>query len=200
MPQIKTSKKVKAFQLFAKGETPSSASVKALELSSNSRYNYYSEWKKLGSPSSIPESGVGESKGKIINELQMVVPPEPEELREKDEELRGDDEEPIPDELRGDEPELVELLDEKSTDTLETPKAKPSPTDGKKPPQTLIAGQGLTFSITISTKTLALYQIAASMQKEELTLGDFIDTCVEDTYRGRGLDLGLVRIGGEHNE
>jgi len=69
--------------------------------------------------------------------------------------------------------------------------------DGKKPQRTIVAGQGLTFQIAISTKTLQLYQIAASMSEDELTIGDFVDTCVEDFFRGRGFDLGLIKIGGE---
>lgn len=52
--------------------------------------------------------------------------------------------------------------EEKGGDEPEQPKpkekAKGISTDGKKPLPTMIAGQGLTFAITISTKTLMLYQ------------------------------------------
>jgi hypothetical protein len=72
---------------------------------------------------------------------------------------------------------------------------------GPKPSQFSIAGHGLNITAVISVKTMALYEIARAAQKElepnseELSLGDFIDVCVEDTYQGRGQDLGLIAIG-----
>lgn len=59
-----------------------------------------------------------------------------------------------------------------------------------------VAGDSLRATVNISVKTLALYQIAASQQSDSLTLGDFIDTCVEDFFRVRGKDLGLIQFGG----
>lgn len=186
-------KRAEAFQLFAQGETPKSASVKALGLTTSTRYGYYSEWKKLGSPG-LSEISMEEDlkpQGRAVSELQMLVPskPEPEEVEPPEDESRENQEE-TPNTEQG------ENQEEKKVPESEQEEKKYRGPDGKKQIPTMIAGQGLTFAVTLSTKTLALYQIAASMQKDELTLGDFLDACVEDTYRGRGLDLGLVRIGG----
>lgn len=64
-----------------------------------------------------------------------------------------------------------------------------------------IVSEGLTVTVNLSLKTLMLYQVAANLQKTqdpevELMLGDFVDVCVEDVYKGRGYDLGLVRSNG----
>jgi len=183
----KVTKKDTAFALFDEGKVPLSPELKALGLKGSTRYNYYYEWQKQGgTPLSSSESkGEGKVKGgKIISELAMVVPKE--KVNEEDE-VEGESE---PDE---NEEEL-----EGSEDKGKSSEAKKPSSDGKKPP-TMVAGQGLTFGITISTKTLMLFQYAASLQEDELTLGDFIDTCVEDYYRGRELDLGLVKIGGKND-
>lgn len=68
--------------------------------------------------------------------------------------------------------------------------------DGRVLAQQLVPGRGLTFAVTINTKTLAFYQVFQSRQKEPVTLGDFFDVTAEDFFRGRGYDLGLVKIGG----
>lgn len=158
--------KAKAFSLFDEGKTSSSPEVKALKLKGSTRYTYYDTWKKERgmSPNSKVTPAERKLKSKVINELEMVDL-SPEDKKEELEE--GEVEEGEKHEGKG---------------------------DGKKGPPIMVAGQGLTFAITISTKTLALYQIAASGQDGDLTLGDFIDTCVEDTYRGRGLDIGLVKL------
>lgn len=59
---------------------------------------------------------------------------------------------------------------------------------------TTVAGQGITVTCIISVKTYALFQIAASIQDGDLTMGDFIDACAEDVYRQRGKDLGLIDL------
>ena len=58
-----------------------------------------------------------------------------------------------------------------------------------------VMGKGIPFEVTLSVKTVAYYQIASTIDPD-LTMGDFIDHCVEDTFVGRGLTLGLVKIGG----
>lgn len=171
------SKRERAYQLFSEGKDSSSPEVIALGMKSSTRYSYYSKWQKAGgavspSPKDISEAKV---KGKVISELGMIAEPK-EEVNEEGEKVNEEEEGP--------------------PESKEKPKEKPS-TDGKKSPPTMVAGQGLTFAITISTKTLMLYQLAATYQDDELTLGDFIDACVEDTYLGRGLDLGLVKTGGK---
>ena len=52
----------------------------------------------------------------------------------------------------------------------------------------------LTFSIQLSPESLMLYHIAASKQEEKLTLSAFIEECIQDVYRTRGLRLELVAI------
>jgi hypothetical protein len=65
----------------------------------------------------------------------------------------------------------------------------------------IIRGSGIRVIVELSIKTFALYQYAATEHaklgnKRPLTLGDFLDKTAEDFYQGRGLDLGLVEIGG----
>ena len=60
-----------------------------------------------------------------------------------------------------------------------------------------IVGKGIPVKVTLSISTLAYYQIA-STQYRSLTLGTFLDSCADDTFRGRGLSLGLVKEGGKH--
>jgi len=58
-----------------------------------------------------------------------------------------------------------------------------------------VMGKGIPFEVTLSVKTVAYYQIASTIDLD-LTMGDFLDHCVEDTFIGRGLTLGLVKTGG----
>lgn len=170
------SKKDKAFDLFNEGKTPISPEVKDLKLKGSTRYNYFYEWQRSTGSATTSKA----TTGKVISECEMLVPAgevKPEEGEPKTPEPLDDT--PVP-----------------PAESEEKPKEKPS-TDGKKALPTMVAGQSLTFAISISVKTLMLYQIAASMQEEELTLGDFVDTCVEDTYRVRGFDVGLIKTGGE---
>lgn len=57
-------------------------------------------------------------------------------------------------------------------------------------------GYALAVKTTLSLKTLMLYQIEAGRRGDNLEVGDFIDECVADYFRGRGVDLGLVDLGG----
>ena len=183
----KVTKKEEAFKLFDEGKNALSEEVKALRLKGKTRYNYYQDWQKArGVAPSSPEATLKANKpGKAISELKMIIShPQTEESEPEDEGEGGSEPEDEEEGGVGGVGEAGGKPDEKGK----------TGSNGKKSPPGMIAGQGLTFAITISTKTLMLYQIAASSQEEELTLGDFIDTCVEDTYRGRGLDLGLVQV------
>jgi len=208
-------KRARLFELFDQGKTISSPEVLDLHIKNHTRNTYLWEWRKergvVSPPSeggkeaeSSPQKTGAEVKGKAISELQMIVPPsEKEEGEEEEEKEEGPEEAEEGKEEKKEAEEGKEEEEEKEgeegepepPESKEEPRKKP--TDGKKPLPTVVAGQGLTFGITISTKTLMLYQIAASSQDDELTLGDFIDACVEDTYQGRGIDLGLLRIGGK---
>ena len=173
--------KERAYQLFNEGKAVSSPEVKALGLKASTRYSYHTIWEKAGRPASAPgtpPASETKKKERVVSELAMITKPTGEV---KEIEAEGEEEE-----AEGEEPEGSELKQ----------KPKEKPTDGKKSPATMVAGQGLTFAVTVSTKTLMLYQIAASQQEDELTLGDFIDGCVQDVYQGRGFDLGLIKIGG----
>lgn len=173
-------KKAIAFSLFDKGKTPSSPEIKELKLKGGTRYTYFDDWKNKEIFPGANKPLV-ESKGKVRSELEMVTPSTDKETKEEEEETNENEKET---EVEGG--GKAKVVGRKSE----------GKGNGQKGPPGMVAGQGLTFAITISTKTLMLYQIAAG-KEEELTLGDFIDTCVEDTYRGRGFDLGLVKIAGE---
>ena len=179
----KAGKKGIAFLLFDEGKTPSSPEIKDLNLKGGTRYTYYDAWKKDRIfPEAIKPAGEAKPKGKIISELEMVAPSVEEKIEDKGEGSKGK-------KVEGE--SEVEEVEDKGKEGKPEDNGK-----GKKQLPTMVAGQGLTFAITISTKTLMLYQIAASGRDDGLTLGDFIDACVEDTYQGRGLDLGLVKTGG----
>jgi len=58
-----------------------------------------------------------------------------------------------------------------------------------------VVGRGIPFKVTLSVRTIAYFQIASSINPG-LTIGDFIDQCVHDTFEGRGLSLGLIKLEG----
>lgn len=62
-----------------------------------------------------------------------------------------------------------------------------------------VVGEGLPIRVIISVKTLALYQYMRAKSGDNLELGDFIDDAVADVFKGRGLDLGLVKLEGGKN-
>lgn len=71
--------------------------------------------------------------------------------------------------------------------------------EGEGPPTIpeLVKGGGIPIKAEVSVKTLAYFQIAASIAGDNLSLGDFIDTVTEDFFRGRGQSLGLVKLNPE---
>jgi hypothetical protein len=193
------SKKEKAYRLFAKGFGVSSPEVKALGLKGGTRYNYYRDWDNAGRPGA-PNSPVEDD----------LIPRGKKALSEADLTLKHDGDEQDateePDNENFSEP--LKFINEEETPPEEGEGEGQDVDDGEKSNgskkdkalkrlPTMVAGQGLTIAVTLSLKTLTLYQYAASLNKEELALGDFIDTCVEDYYKGRGFDLGLVKIGGD---
>ena len=196
MSNLPKSKKAQAYQLFAKGFGPTSAEVKSLGLKGGTRSSYFYDWQKAGSPGSTDSSTEAElipRAGKVIIESDIQAGPSDETPVNEEEPI--DDESIIEDEGTEEQPQ-----DTSEENQPETNGGSGSSTrsNGKKL-ATMVAGKGLTFAVTLSVKTIMLYQIAASTTSEELTLGDFIDACVEDTYRGRNLDLGLVKLGGNHD-
>jgi len=194
MDEKKTGKE-SAYQLFNEGKAVSSPEVKALGLKASTRYSYHTMWKKAGKPASAPgtaspvrEAGKQEIKspargktalieGETIKAISEVAEKKSKKLDEKPSET--------------DEPE--EKSEEKSREAGDEPKGEKD--DMGKLPSSIV-GEGLTATVHISVKTLALYQIAAQMQGDSLSLGDFLDACVEDTFRGRSKDLGIINLGG----
>lgn len=69
---------------------------------------------------------------------------------------------------------------------------------------TTVAEDGIKCTVLLSLQTLTLYSIAKSTQAqlsengdEELSMGDFLDTCAEDFFKVRGKKLGLINSGGK---
>ncbi len=81
------SRRAEAFSLFDEGKVPSSPEVKALKLKGSTRYTYYDAWKKEKDipPGSTVTSAEGKPKGKVISELEMVVPSTEKETEGKEE-------------------------------------------------------------------------------------------------------------------
>lgn len=169
-------KKEIAFELFEEGKLPTDPEVKALGLKGKSKNTYYYEWQKSKGISS-PET-LSPAKNVLTEEdVSVEIEPDVSEIEPVYEE---DEEEEV-----GEEEEEKPRDDQDSKDDISG--------NGKKPIN-ILSNQGLTFRVNLSTKTLMLYQIAASRAKEPITLGDFVDDCVEDYFIGRGYELGLVKI------
>lgn len=180
--------KERLYQLFSEGKTGSSPEVMALRMKGNTRRAYYCMWQREGKPSHAPGTRVvvteeGEGKPKAAVKAKTILP-------------GGESIKAISEVAQAKSMEESEQLTQEET-ALTGEKVKVKREDGKKGFPGSIVGEGLTATVTISVKTLALYQIAANiMQGDELSLGDFIDACVEDTFRVRGKDLGLITLGG----
>ena len=197
------SKKSKAYRLFSEGKEARSPEVKALKLTKATRYNYFSAWKREGKPDHIPLRERGVAGGTVAAGETMLgggeavggyaepgtpVKVEAAPVRETIE-LAEDEEE-------------FEAMGEAAI--LEGPLEEP-PGEGKskielgldgndKDISADVVGFGLPVRVSLSIKTLALYQIAASRSDDGLTLGDFLDLVAEDYFQGRGKDLGLMEL------
>ena len=200
-------KKEKSFELFEKGLSPSSPEVKALGLKAQTRANYYHLWKQAGGSISQASTG-GESIGGI-DESRAPIPteakdPPTEEVMEANPEEEppvGEsnlEEDPLAGESKIGQGEAIGAVSEA---------AKEKGKDGKpggpeKKLATTIAEDGIKCTVFLNLQTLALFRIAASTQAqlnggEPLLLGDFLDTCAEDYFLGRGKKLGLMPVGGK---
>jgi len=191
-----------AFKLFDEGKKAISPEVKKLGLKSNTRLNYYWEWRqKRGLPPASEKEGVGDiMEPKLGNKQTENETLEPEDNNTKE-----------PNDDNVEEPEGSEANPEKAKKDSEAISAvneatKPKDKDEKKEEKelkiaTTIADEGIRCTVFLSLQTLALYKIAASTQAqvdggELLLLGDFLDTCAEDFFAGRGKKLGLISTGG----
>ncbi len=222
---MKESKKAKAFALFSQGCVPSSPEIKDLRLHSSSRYKYFNEWEKLGKPSTTTHrdkpstvssaTPSGEIIGAIDETKNKSVAQAPKAIEEPTQEEPVPEPEPEPElwpeDIRAEEAaraakaakvpgESIGVVSE-----VVAPKTK----DGKvvEPEQkiaTTVAEDGIKCTVLLSLQTLTLYSIAKSTQAqysengdEELSMGDFLDTCAEDFFSVRGKKLGLINLGGK---
>lgn len=201
------------YSLFSKGLDAHSPEVKELCKATkhlqSGLHAAFSKWKELGKPDHYPhkETGTGEAKGKDVAALpgatvggidtttrqpaSQVAPKEEKPLVEKSNEA----EEPPEEEPPQEEPP------ETPPETPPEEKAKGGiilafGADEKEIDLDHMEGYALAVKTTLSLKTLMLYQIEAFRRGDNLEVGDFIDECVADYFRGRGVDLGLVDLGG----
>jgi len=168
------SKTARAFELFEEGKTASSPEVKALGLKPSSRYSLLSQWKhgkrepKAEVTTTLPK---GESVGGIDEVKAEKATGEVKKEVEKEQE-------PELEPKKGEEPREMVVAGE----------------EGEKKggiPENII-GEGLDVRVRLSVATLALYQIVYTAAGNDLSLGDFLDSCAEDFFLVRGKGLGLV--------
>lgn len=171
-----TRKKVKArdkvskkllVKLFEEGKVPTDPEVKELGYKSTTVHNYYLTWRSKG------EVSVGETKLKVTKVAKLETP------LPGGESMSGIDETKLPPPSEGKE-------------------AEAGPEEGEGVPELprLVKGGGIEVKTELSVKTLAYYQLAATVAGNNLRLGDFLDYVTEDFFTGRGQSLGLVKIKG----
>lgn len=185
----KTTKKDRAYALFCEGKVPTSPEIKALGVNDSTRYKYFYAWQADGKPDRVPEgprhkaspapSLPGGETVKAIDETKTLA--EAEKAKEQAQKAKLED--------------GLGAVSEESQDKEDGG----GKSNGAKSPASSSAaksviGQGLTVTCKVSIKTMALYEYAGTVAGDELTFGDFVDTCVEDFFRGRNQDLGIVKL------
>jgi len=190
------------YKLFAEGNRPDSDKVKALVPHAGARNLYYGTWKQSGKPKDYEQKSydrgkAGETKEGIVTGFAGALPEpkggneQPAQTQEAEkpqvgtEQPKGEsDEETPPDGNHKEKSDnLIPAFGEVNNETF---------------PGLKIAGETLPFKVQLSVKTIALYEIAATEAGDSLSLGKFLDTCAHDYFLGRGVDLGLVELGGRH--
>lgn len=204
----KTTKKDRAYALFCEGKVPTSSEIRALDVNDSTRYKYFYAWQADGKPDRVPEgprhkaspapSLPGGESVKVIDETRTLA--EAEKAKAEEEKAKRKDKKANLEERLGAVSEEAEQKEDgegkEDTEEKEDSEAKsggpkfPSSSSGAKS----IIGQGLTVTCKVSIKTMALYEYAATVGGDELTFGDFVDTCVEDFFRGRNQDLGIIKL------
>lgn len=192
---MKLYKKAVLFKMFDEGRDIRDEKVKAIGYKANTLRSYYNDWKKQTGKFITTDresiAGVSVGSGEIVTK-------EPYPDREHIGEVRGEDnKDDIKDEEHDNLDEFGEELSPKASiedesnghkddvDVVITTKKEAGIPEN-------IVGLGLPITTKISVKTLALYQIASSTSEDKLSLGDFIDQCVDDFFEGRGMSLGLI--------
>lgn len=183
----------KAFALFDKGHGASSKEVRDLGLKSTTRNTYMSDWRAL-------RSGTVRTT-RIVGKTTLPGGESVAGIKEKPEAVKSAETkaEPIVTEAEEEEEGTeAKSIESRSKETVGIIKAAGGNGEGKTLKEKLssVAGEGLIVQVSISTKSMLLYQVARTMQQgrgDELTLGDFIDDAIEDMFAGRGLELGLIQ-------
>lgn len=191
----------KLCQLFFQGKKPVDAEIRELVPHAGTRNLLYRNWKGWGKPNHAPQKqekptttspGVrakeailpgGERVGGIdeTKAPKVKMPLKTEDTEDKTEE--GEEKDRTEGEGEGEKTGAKTgfSLAIEEEDARGTVKAE-------------VIGEGLPVTVKLSIKTLALYQILRSARGDNLELGDFLDEAVEDIFRGRGKDLGLVAL------
>lgn len=191
------------YKLFAEGNRPDSDKVKALVPHAGARNLYYGTWKQSGKPKDYEQKSY--ERGKATETKEGIVTgfagalPEP----------RGGNEQPVQTQETADKPQVEAEQPKGESDEEAPPDDHKEKSDNLIPafgevdnetfPGLKIAGETLPFKVQLSVKTIALYEIAATEAGDSLSLGKFLDTCARDYFLGRGVDLGLVELGGSRH-
>ena len=199
----------KLCQLFSQGVSAQDPRVAALVPRPGTRNMLHGAWKGWGKPehyhprekNAVPVGGHvteavlpgGERVGGIDEVKHPATPLKPEAPPKLEAKEEKESEEELEEEPEGEEKTEAEKP--------EAEKAKPrielaTKEDIENTIPEKVVGEGLPIRVAVSIKTLALYQYMRAKSGDSLELGDFIDDCVADVFKGRGFDLGLVKLEG----
>jgi len=186
------------YKLLFAGNPPHSPKIKALLPKAGTRNLYFQNWKVAGKPNGYERKAEteGATEGLVTGGRGVLPEPGVGQVQTEQAEVKQTEAERT-EETEGTEEERAEQQEQQ-------PKGdkgmEPSP-GGADESETFaglkVAGETLPFKVHLSVKTIALYEIAATEARDGLTLGRFLDTCAHDYFLGRGVDLGLVELGGK---
>jgi len=186
------------YKLFFAGNLPHSAKIKALLPKAGTRNLYFHNWKEAGKPNGYErKAGVGAKEGVVTGGGGTLTEPGGEKQAEQTERTKETEQ------TEETEEETEQTQEKQEEETQEKPKKPIEPAFEEAERETFpglkVAGETLPFKVHLSVKTIALYEIAATEANDGLSLGKFLDTCARDYFLGRGVDLGLVELGGKQN-
>jgi len=201
------------YKLFSKGNLPHSDKVKALVPKAGARNLYHHTWKQSGKPEHYEKGVVEAPEGVVTGFAGILTEPRGETEAEFPGGLEIVPQTEVDPEAEVEQTKVKQTevnqaetyqAEEEQQEQEQQPRAEkriePSP-GGSDESETFaglkVAGETLPFKVHLSVKTIALYEIAATEARDGLTLGKFLDTCARDYFVGRGMDLGLVELGGK---
>jgi len=186
------------YKLFFAGNLPHSAEIKALLPKAGTRNLFFHNWKEAGKPNGYERKVGAEAKeGLVTGGGGTLAEPSGVKQAEQTKETEETEGTQETQETEGTQEERAEQQQERPKDEKLEPSLGSS--DESAFAEMKVSGDTLPFKVNISPKTLALYQIAATQAKDGLTLGKFFDITAEDYFVGRGVDLGLVELGGKEH-